>query len=184
MFVSPFTLYPDQIEPVGKVTVHLGDAKGSSSFQLSPELLKALEPLATAANGREQEDVVVQGAPCRGIYIIRSGLVRLSIVVAEKNKEIFQRLLGPGCVVGLPAVLCSMPYMFTARCQSECTFAFIEAAVLQEFLRTQPLLCLEVVRLMGQELTEMNERRTNFDQCRECGCSFVDTCSHEMGKSE
>jgi hypothetical protein len=42
---------------------------------------------------------------------------------------------------------------------------------------------MEVVRLMGQELSEMNERRTNFDKCRECGCSFVDTCEHEMGNS-
>lgn len=127
---------------------------------------------------------MVQGAPCRGVYIIRSGLVRLSIVVADKNKEIFQRLLAPGCVVGLPAVLCSTPYMFTARCQSDCTLAFIEASAFQEFLRTQPVLCLEVVRLMGQELSEMNQRRTNFDKCRECGCSFVDTCSHDLGQSE
>jgi CRP-like cAMP-binding protein len=169
---------------VGKVTVHLGDAKGCNSFQFSRELLNALEPLGTPTNGKAQEDVVVQGAPCRGVYIVRSGLVRLSVVVADKNKEIFQRLLGPGCVAGLPAVLCSTPYMFTARCQTDCTLAFIEASALHEFLRAQPMLCLEVVRLMGQELTEMNERRTNFDKCRECGCAFVDTCIHEMGKSE
>jgi len=170
--------------PVGIVTVHLGDTKACNSFQLSPELLKALEPLSTLVSGSAKENVVEQGTLFRGVYIIRSGLVRLSIVVGDKNREIFQRLLGPGCVVGLPAVLCSAPYMFTARCQSDCSLAFVEASALHEFLRSEPLLCLEVVRLMGQELSEMNQRRTNFDKCRECGCSFVDTCSHEMGLSE
>jgi CRP-like cAMP-binding protein len=165
------------------VTVHLGDTKGCSSFQLSAELLGALAPLASATSGAPNQAIVEQGAPGQGVYIVRSGLVRLSIVQPETGKEIFQRLLGPGCAIGLPAVLCSQPYNFTARCQIDCKLDFIESSVFQEFLRTQPLLCLEVVRLMGQELSEMNERRISFDKCRACGCAFVDTCEHEMGNS-
>jgi len=166
---------------VGKVTVHLGDTKGCSAFQLSPALLKALDPLAKPTSGSAGQAVVEQGAPCHGVFIVRSGLVRLSLTTGKKGKEVFQRLLGPGCVVGLPAVLCSQPYHFSARCQSDCELVFIESSVLQEFLRTEPLLCMEVVRLMGQELSEMNQRRTNFDKCRECGCPFVESCTHEMG---
>lgn len=165
------------------MTVHLGDSKGCNSFQLSTELLGALGPLASPINGTPNQAIVEQGTPVRGVYVLRNGLVRLSILQANTGRDIFQRLLGPGCVVGLPAVLCSQPYSFNARCQSECKLDFIESSVFQEFLRTQPLFCMEVVRLMGQELTEMNERRTNFDKCRECGCSIVDTCEHEMGRS-
>jgi CRP/FNR family transcriptional regulator len=165
------------------VTVHLGDSRGCSSFQLSEELLGGLAPLASEISGAPNQIIVEQGTPGQGVYIVRSGLVRLSILQANSGKEIFQRLLGPGCVVGLPAVLCSQPYNFTARCQSECKLEFIESSVFQEFLRTKPVLCMEVVRLMGQELSEMNERRTNFDKCRECGCKFVDSCEHEMGNS-
>ena len=165
------------------MTVQLGDSKGCSSFQLSAELLGKLAPLAATTSGAPNQAIVEQGAPGHGVYIVRSGLVRLSILQANTGKEIFQRLLGPGCAIGLPAVLCSQPYNFTARCQSDCKLDFIESSVFQEFLRTQPLLCMEVVRLMGQELSEMNERRTNFDKCRECGCSFVDTCEHEMRNS-
>ena len=165
------------------MTVQLGDSKGCNSFQLSAELLGKLAPLASATSGAANQAIVEQGAPGHGVYIVRSGLVRLSILQANTEKEIFQRLLGPGCAIGLPAVLCSQPYNFTARCQSDCKLDFIESSVFQEFLRTQPLLCMEVVRLMGQELSEMNERRTNYDKCRECGCSFVDTCEHEMGNS-
>lgn len=161
------------------MTVQLGDTKGCSSFQLSPQLLKALEPLATATNAVAGQAIIEQGTPCRGVYIIGTGLVRLSMIVELQNKEIFQRLLGPGCVVGLPAVLCSQPYTFSARCQGDCMLGFIEPSALQEFLRIHPLFCMEVVRLMGQELSEMNQRRTNFDKCRECGCSYVDNCEHE-----
>lgn len=182
MFVLPL-ISNHRLILVGNVTVNFGKANACSSFQLSLELQGALEPLTTVESGCAGQIVVEQGTPCRGIYIVRSGLVRLSIVVAPKGNEIFQRLLGPGCVVGLPAVLCSQPYIFSARCQSECTFGFIESSVLHEFLRTEPLLCLEVVRLMGQELSEMNQRRANFDKCRECGCSLVDACEHEAKRS-
>ena len=163
------------------MTVHLGDSKGCSSFQLSEGLLGELASLTSTISGAPNQAIVEQGAPGRGVYVVRSGLVRLSILQANTGKEIFQRLLGPGCVVGLPAVLCSQPYNFTARCQSECRLGFIEASVFQGFLRTHPLLCIEVVRLMGQELTEMNERRMNFDKCRACGCAYIDSCEHEMG---
>ena len=183
MFIAPIILFQDWIAGGKQVTVHLGGSKGCSSFQLSGKLLEALAPLASTIIGAPNQAIVEQGAPGRGVYVVRTGLVRLSILQANSGKEIFQRLLGPGCVVGLPAVLCSQPYNFTATCQSECSLEFVEASLFQEFLRTQPLLCMEVVRLMGQELSEMNERRTNFDKCRECGCAFVDSCEHEMGTS-
>lgn len=181
MFLFPLLLI-QTARPVGIVTVYFGDSKGCSSFRLSPELLVALEPLTTAVHGSAQHQVLEQGAPGHGVYIVRSGMVRLAIAVADSGREIFHRLLGPGCIVGLPAVLCSEPSLFSARCQGDCTLAFIEASAFQQFLRTQPLLCMEVVRLMGQELTEMNERRASFERCRECGCPFVDTCVHEIGQ--
>ncbi len=164
------------------MTVQFSNPKGCSSFQLSPELLTALGPLMATVTGAAKELVIRQGSPCRGVYVLRSGLTRISIV-APNGKEFFQRVLGPGCAVGLPATLCSQPYVFSAQCQTDCSFGFIETSVFLEFLRTQPILCMEVVRLMGQELSETNERRTNFDKCKECGCSFADICAHELNQS-
>ncbi len=162
------------------LSVQFGDTQPCSPFQLSKELLKALEPLSSPVVALRDHVIVRQGEPCQGIYVIQRGLARVSII-ADGGQETFKRLLGPGCVIGLPATLCSEPYNFSAYCEGECTVTFVEEARFQEFLRTQPLLCMEVVRLMGQELTEMNQRRTNFKNCRECGCSFADVCSHEMG---
>jgi CRP/FNR family transcriptional regulator len=162
------------------LTVKFGDSQRCSPFQLSTELLEALAPLSSSVRSVPGDRIVEQGARCHGIYVIHSGLARVSIL-APGGREVFKRLLGPGCVIGLPASLCSEPYNFSASCQSDCALGFIEVSAFQEFLRTQPLLCMEVVRLMGQELTEMNQRRTNFKQCRQCGCSFADICSHEMG---
>lgn len=183
MFVEAFRLVFKPAKTVGKsVTVQFGNPKGCSSFQLSPELLKALGPLMAARTAVPNEVVIQQGSPCQGVYVLKSGLTRLSIVTPE-GREFFQRVLGPGCAVGLPATLCSQPYVFSAECQTDCSFGFIEAPVFLEFLRNQPLLCMEVVRLMGQELSETNERRTNFDKCKECGCSFADICAHELNQS-
>lgn len=164
------------------LTVSLGDSQPCSPFQLSPELLKALEPLAEPVSAMSEDLLVRQGAPCSGIYVVQTGLVRLSIL-SQDGYEIFKRLLGPGCVIGLPATLCSTPYTFSARCQTGCTLQFVAASAFLNFMRTQPMLGMEIVRLMGQELTEMQEHRTNFQNCRDCGCSFADICEHELGRT-
>jgi CRP-like cAMP-binding protein len=164
------------------LTVQFANSQPCSPFQLSPQLLAALEPLSEPVATLRNQVVVQQRAECRGIYIVQSGLARVSIL-ADDGREIFKRLLGPGCVIGLPATLCTTAYTFSAHCQGDCTFKFIRASAFLEFMRTQPLLGMEIVRLMGQELTEMNQRRTNFHNCRACGCSFADICEHEMGNS-
>lgn len=162
------------------LTVSLGDSQPCSPFQLSPELLKALEPLSEPVCALREDVLVRQGASCRGIYIVQAGFARLSILSPD-GREIFKRLLGPGCVIGLPSTLCSTPYTFSAQCQTDCSVQFVAAGAFLEFMRTQPMLGMEIVRLMGQELTEMNEKRTNFQNCRDCGCSFADICEHEIG---
>ena len=173
---------PSQKSAGDFVTVNFNETRGCNSFQLSLELQEALTSICSVLNLAEGENVIRQGATCHGVFVIRKGLVRISMTI-EGGKEIFKRILGPGTAIGLPATLCSQPYALTATCQSDCAFGFVEAAAFQEFLRTQPMLCMEVVRLMGQELSEMNERRVNFKQCRECGCSLVDICEHELGRS-
>ncbi|HEU5402257.1 MAG TPA: cyclic nucleotide-binding domain-containing protein [Terriglobales bacterium] len=149
---------------------------------MSSGLLQALQPLSELVASLRNDIIVRQGAECRGVYIIQNGLARVSIV-AEDGREIFKRLLGPGCVIGLPATLCSTPYTFSAHCEADCTFRFVASPIFLEFMRTQPLLGMEVVRLMGQELSEMNQRRTNFKNCRACGCPLAETCEHEMDNS-
>ncbi|MGE5109927.1 MAG: Crp/Fnr family transcriptional regulator [Acidobacteriaceae bacterium] len=140
----------------------------------------ALEPLAEPTGALSEDLLVRQGAPCHGVYIVQTGLVRLSIL-SQDGREIFKRLLGPGCVIGLPATLCSTPYTFSAHCQTGCMLQFVAASAFLDFIRTQPMLGMEIVRLMGRELTEMQEQRTNFQNCRDCGCSFAAICEHELG---
>lgn len=155
------------------------DPQSYGCFQLSPELVQALAPLASPVSATKGETLFQQGAPCRGVYIVQSGLVCISIMT-QTGQQTFRRILGPSCIVGLPAALCAQPYSFTTSCAEDCAFGFIEAGALQEFLRTQPILCMEVVRIMSRELAEMNERRGDFNSCRECGCAFSDICAHEM----
>jgi CRP-like cAMP-binding protein len=164
------------------LTVNFGNPQPCASFQLSPELLQALQPLSEPIGFLRNDVIVHQGAECRGVYIIQNGLARISIL-ANDGREIFKRLLGPGCVIGLPAALCSTSYNFSAHCEADCSFRFIPAAAFLEFIRTRPMLGMEVVRLMGQELSEMNQRRNNFKNCRACGCPLAAICEHELGNS-
>lgn len=165
------------------MTVNFGNPQPCSSFQLSPELLEALHPLSEPVGFLRHDIIVRQGTDCRGVYIIQNGLARISIL-ANDGRDIFKRLLGPGCVIGLPATLCSTPYNFSAHCEADCSFHFVPAPAFNEFIRTHPMLGLEVVRLMGQELSEMNQHRNNFQNCRACGCPLADTCEHEFGNPQ
>lgn len=181
-----FDLYPEvQIADLlgTPLTVQFGNSQHCNSFQLSPELLNAVQALSEPVVSLRNEIIVRQGAECRGIYIIQNGLARVSIVTPD-GREIFKRLLGPGCVIGLPATLCSTPYSFSASCEADCSLRFVAASAFLDFIRTQPMLGMEVVRLMGQELSEMNQHRTSFQNCRACGCSLADICEHELRHSK
>lgn len=162
------------------MNVNISDSKACGPFQLSPQLLQALSPLGAPQQVAKDEQVFSQGEPCRGLFLVRSGFLRIAMQ-SPSGSEVFARVLGPGCVAGLPASLCSQPYGFAARALEASELLFIEQSMVVQFLRLRPDLCMEIVGIMSQELAEMNERRSNFKGCRDCGCAFVDACEHHMG---
>lgn len=161
------------------MNLKVSDPKACGSFQLSPQLLEALSHLGTPESAEKGGEVFRQGEACRGIFVVKSGYVRISIV-SQAGEVVFARILGPGCILGLPATLCMQPYSFTASAVEPATFDFLESSDVLQFLRLRPDLCMEIVGLMSRELAEMNQRRTGLQSCRECGCAFAEACAHHM----
>lgn len=153
--------------------------QNSCSFELPPQLVEALLPLAQQVSSAKGEEIFRQGSPCRGAFILRQGSSRLSIL-ADSGAEVFSRTLGSGCILGLAATLCGHPYENTAIAMEDSDLAWIDAPTLQEFVRARPDLSIAIVQVMSRELADMHARRANFASCKACGCALADTCSHHL----
>lgn len=120
-----------------------------------------------------------QGDRCRGAFIVRTGRCQLTIRAAD-GVVVYQRILGIGCVLGLPATLCDHEYSTTAVALEDSELAWIDTARFQEFVRSRPDLSITIVAIMSREVMDMNLRRAKLGSCRACGCSLAEACSHHF----
>ena len=68
------------------------------------------------------------------------------------------RVAGPGEVLGLGAVLSNTPYEITAELLDTSQVVFIRRKELTKFLREHPSVCMQVVRMLSQDLHGAYER--------------------------
>jgi len=148
-----------------------------SAFRASPAVQAALLALGRVIVVPAGEVIFRQGSTAMGIYLILEGGARLSMPDGSGAEISFgSRTVGAGSVLGLPAVLCSIPYVFTARAIERCRISFIEAARLNEFLRERTEICMQVVQMMSRELSAMNEASDSLKTCTKTSCSMSGAC--------
>ena len=92
------------------------------------------------------------GDPVRGVFLIRSGKVRLSLDGA--NSSFPFRILGPGSVAGLPASVAGSPYSLTAEVVEDAELAFVPRQDLLECLQKNPQICFEVMDILSGEISQ------------------------------
>jgi CRP/FNR family transcriptional regulator len=92
----------------------------------------------------------------RGIYLLCDGRAKLSICAGGKRLTL--RVAGPGEVLGLGAVLSNTPYEITAELVDSSQIAFIRRKEIVKFLREHPEVCMQVVRMLSQDLHGAYER--------------------------
>ena len=156
----------------------LSNIKASScrtAFQAPPALFTALNAIATDVYARPRDHVFREGMPCSGVFLLRSGSVRAT-TQHKDGRDIVNRILGPGAVLGLPSAMCSRAFQFSAEAIEPCEIGFVETSVLNEFLRGSPILCMEVVGMMSDELIELRETRDHMKKCTDTSCSLHGAC--------
>jgi CRP-like cAMP-binding protein len=147
-----------------------------TAFQASPELFAALDAIASALHAQAGDCVFGEGSLCTGVYLLRSGSIRA--YSAHKNgKDIVNRIVGPGAILGFPAAMCARQFQYTARAVAQVELGFIETRSLNEFLRITPDLCMQVVGMMSDELIELRETRDHMKNCSNTSCSLHGSCS-------
>ena len=98
-----------------------------------------------------------QGDPVRGIYVVESG--KISLTMTESGRRIKYRSVSKGYILGLPATICDQPYSLTAEASEASLVRFVEQNRIVEFLRGRSDLCLRVVEILGHELTDMRKAK-------------------------
>lgn len=121
------------------------------------ESLKAFNEIKSLATYPRNTILFAEGRPVRGIYLLCDGRAKLSIC-SDAGKRLTLRVAGPGEVLGLGAVLSNTPYEITAELLDTSQIVFIRRKELMKFLREHPPICLQVVRMLSQDLHGAYER--------------------------
>jgi CRP/FNR family transcriptional regulator len=121
------------------------------------ESLKAFDEIKSLAAYPRNTVLFAEGRPVRGIYILCDGRAKLSIC-SENGKRLTLRIAGPGEVLGLGATLSNTPYEVTAELLDNSQVVFVRRKELLKFLRDHRAVCLEVVRMLSQDLHGAYER--------------------------
>ncbi len=93
------------------------------------------------------ETIFKQGERIRGVYLICSGTVALSMNSPRRATN-----AGAGSALGLPAAVGNHSYILTAQAVGDAQLAFVPRQQFVETLNGRPDLCLEVAKMLGTEL--------------------------------
>lgn len=101
---------------------------------LSNEALRRLNAIGERVRVSSGERILMEGFPSRHVYIVCSGLVKLTLTNSE-GRILTLRVATPGDVLGLAAFLRETPYEATAQAVRECELKVLSRKRFLEFLQ-------------------------------------------------
>lgn len=124
---------------------------------MTADCLRAFDEIKSQGKYPRNTILFAEGRPVRGIYLLCDGRAKLSIC-AEGGRRLTLRIAGPGEVLGLGAVLSNTRYEITAELLDSSQVVFVRRKALMTFLRERPEICMQVVRMLSQDLHGAYER--------------------------
>lgn len=113
--------------------------------------LEHLETVKSVGLYPKATTLFAEGRAPRGVFILCSGRVRLSIC-SDKGKSLTLKMLGPGEVLGLSSTMSGKPYEVTAETLVPSQVVFIPRKEFLHFLREHHEAALQVVQYLTQDL--------------------------------
>lgn len=122
-----------------------------SAFLADPDLLKALEKLATPIACDEDRVLFRQGDPPAGLYILSSGEATLAMD-SGANHSVFSCRAIAGSLLGLPAVIGDQPYSLSAIASRTAQVGFIDREAFSSLMRTESCLMAKILQVLAAEV--------------------------------
>lgn len=121
------------------------------------EELRALRQAGQIRTFRTGDTIFFAGDPGDGFYLVESGCVQISAVVANNEPRILA-VIGPRELFGEMAVIDDAPRSATARAEIDTTTSFLSRDQLPELLERHPRLALNLFREVSSRLRALNQK--------------------------
>lgn len=145
-------------------------------YQLADEMARALTPAGEMRRLECGERLFSSGDAAEGVYLIMKGTARATLP-GEAGGELVGRTAGAGSVLGLPSALCSTRYQFDVEAVEAVEAVFLTTGMVNEILRRQPELCMQVMNMMCDELKGLKQTCDHMRSCAKESCSLHGQCS-------
>jgi len=125
--------------------------------QLGPEELSALRRIASERAFGAGQEIFDEGDQGDGLYVVRDGLVEISVLVAPNVRRVFSRI-APGDIFGEMAVLDDKPRSARAMALKETAAYFIPREEVLALLRQSADLSHNLLREISLRLREFDQQ--------------------------
>jgi CRP-like cAMP-binding protein len=129
------------------------------SFQKAShlDLWLALHALGPSGVDCAQKTLFRRGEPCRGLYMVDEGSVKLFLSPPVNGIQEFETV-GVGAVLGLAETMTGGEYKLTAEAVEGARISHIDRTSLMDRLQQNHQLCLQIVHLLSQDLHSLYHR--------------------------
>ena len=121
--------------------------KGRVFGDLSASALRSLDSLTCPVNYPKGAVLFIEGQPVRGVFVVSSGQVKLSIGSPD-GKAIILKIARTGELLGLHAALSGKPYEVTAEMTEQAQVTFVPRSLFARFLRMNGEAFMRIAKLL------------------------------------
>ncbi|MFZ3072596.1 MAG: Crp/Fnr family transcriptional regulator [Thermodesulfobacteriota bacterium] len=125
--------------------------------RLSAKELHVFKNVVTTVSYSKKEVVFTEGDECKGLYIVKSGRIKL-VRSSSGGREQIIKILAPGDLLGLEVFYDGIHYENNAVAMEDSDLCFISKADFLRTITTEPTIAAKLVISMGKELHDAYER--------------------------
>jgi CRP-like cAMP-binding protein len=123
----------------------------ASAFVAEPELVQALEQLASPVVCEKDRVLFKQGEAPTGLFLFHAGNVRLTMR-SQAGGLIMDMPAAPGSLLGLPALIGGDGYSLSAFARSGARVSIIGREKLDQLMLSDPSLSMLILRVLAAEV--------------------------------
>jgi CRP-like cAMP-binding protein len=123
----------------------------SSAFIASPPLVQAICACATRIDCSHDRELFHQGDEPTSLYVLERGHATMTLE-ADNGVPIVRRTVGPGSLLGLPALIGNVPYSLTAVAESGAQVSVVARHVFSRLMLSEPALAMMILQVLAAEV--------------------------------
>ena len=124
---------------------------------LNDAQLDAFKEAVVINHHKKREIVFMEGDDCSGLYIIRTGRVKV-VRSSSTGKEQIINIMNPGDLLGFEVFYNGRNYKNTAVAMEDCELCYIERHSFFKILENEPGIARKLILSLGRELNSAYER--------------------------